>query len=131
MLVRRNLKQRNRFYLTLMSFPVVSSRFTHTPINKNLLSCLSDRFRSFPIVFHVVSGRFRYYETPWHNQDSNPGPPDPEAKCLPLAHNDNMEMLSSNEYINIRVSYVIYNNIKRKVLINVELQYKLLKILSR
>ena len=23
----------------------------------------------------------------WHNQDSNPGPPDPEAKCLPLDHN--------------------------------------------
>ena len=20
----------------------------------------------------------------WYNQDSNPGPPDPEAKCLPL-----------------------------------------------
>ena len=22
----------------------------------------------------------------WHNQDSNPGPPDPKAKCLPLDH---------------------------------------------
>ena len=55
MLVRRNLKQRNRFYLTLMSFPVVSSCLTHTLINKNLLSC---HFRSFPIVYHVVSGRF-------------------------------------------------------------------------
>ena len=61
MLVRRNLKQRNRFYLTLISFPIVSSRFTHTLINKNLLSC---QFRSFPVVSHIVSGRFRYYETP-------------------------------------------------------------------
>ena len=24
---------------------------------------------------------------PWHNQDSNSGPPDPEAKSLPLNHN--------------------------------------------
>ena len=23
----------------------------------------------------------------WHNQDSNPGPPDSEVKCLPLDHN--------------------------------------------
>ena len=23
----------------------------------------------------------------WHNQDSNPGSPDPVAKCLPLDHN--------------------------------------------
>ena len=36
-----------------MSFPVVSSRFTHT-----------DKQKSSLMSFPVVSGRFRYYETP-------------------------------------------------------------------
>ena len=68
MLVRRNLKQINRFYLTLMPFPVISSRFTHTLINKNLLSC---HFRSFQIVSHVVSGITRH---PWRGLLNNDKP---------------------------------------------------------
>ena len=37
----------------------------------------------------------------WHNQDSNPGPSDPAAKCLPLDHNTRIK------YKNIRNSISI------------------------
>ena len=50
---------------------------------------------------HVTS-LFQGLNVEWHNQDSNMGPPESEAKCQPLDHNA-MLMRGIKSHVHIKI----------------------------